>query len=84
MRYTNPMRFDPNLKSSVPASPLSPEAFLALGMQHIAYVRPLASKGRMLWAVHAADGSPLTVIDDPYDVVLATVRQSDLMPVSVH
>lgn len=57
---------------------------MALGIQHIAYIRPLAAKGRLMWAVHAADGSPLLVLDDPYEVALATVRQNDLVPVSVH
>lgn len=78
------MHFDPIPKSTLPASPLSSEAFMALGIQHIAYIRPLAAKGRLMWAVHAADGSPLLVLDDPYEVALATVRQNDLVPVSVH
>lgn len=67
------------------ANPLTDEAFLALGIQHLAYMRSTNLNGRKMWSVHAADGSPLTVLDaeDIYSVQ-ATIRQNDLIPVSVH
>ena len=65
--------------------PLTDEAFLALGIQHLAYMKQTNIGGQVLWSVHAADGSPLTMLDsDDIVSVQATIRQNDLIPVSVH
>ena len=63
---------------------LTPEAFLALGLSHLAYMKPIRVMGRPAWAVHAADGSPLTLLREDFDTAAAALRQNDLIPVSVH
>ena len=53
------------------------------GMQDLAYVKPVLVDGVTAFAVHAADGTQITVLPDR-EIALATVRQHDLEPLSVH
>ena len=53
------------------------------GMETMAYVKPVLVDGKILHSVHAADGTPLTVIAER-ELAFATVRQHDLEPASVH
>ena len=53
------------------------------GMQDLAYVKPVLVDGVIAFAVHAADGTQVTVLPDR-EIALATVRQHDLEPLSVH
>lgn len=71
------------IASPVPFRHLSPEDFAAFGVDHLAYVKPVQVNGVPAFAVHAADGTPLTVLPDR-EVASAAVRQNDLEPVSVH
>lgn len=57
--------------------------FEALGMEQLAYVKPVEVDGRAAFAVHAADGTELAVMPDR-EVARAAIRQYDLEPVSVH
>ncbi len=61
------------------------EADLALlGLQDLAYVKTVAGEGgRVAFAIHAADGTEMAVLDDR-DVAFAAVRQNDMEPKSVH
>jgi len=59
---------------------LSAEDF---GVNHLAYVKPVLVNGVAAFAIHAADGTQLTVLPDR-DVASAAVRQNDLEPMSVH
>jgi hypothetical protein len=61
---------------------LSPQAFLALGVDQVAYIRPVEVLSRKAYALHAADGTPLTLIDSLEGAVIAA-RQNDLDPVTV-
>lgn len=54
-----------------------------LGVQHIAYVKPVTVDGTAGFAIHAADGTQMAVIADR-DIAFAVVRQNELEPVSVH
>lgn len=64
---------------------LNHDDFLALGLAQIAYIKPIRVKGREAWAVHAADGSPLTLLPaEEMNIIMAMIRQNDLEPVSVH
>ena len=54
-----------------------------LGVQHIAYVKPVTVDGTAGFAIHAADGTQMAVIGDR-EVAFAVVRQNELEPVSVH
>jgi hypothetical protein len=62
---------------------ISSEEFAALGVQGIAYVKDVTVNGAHLVAIHAADGTQLAVVPSR-DVALATVRQNELEPASVH
>lgn len=61
---------------------LSPADFRAFGLGHMAYIRPALIENRPGWAVHAADGTPLT-FSPRREVAFVLARQNDLDPVSV-
>jgi hypothetical protein len=62
---------------------MSPTDFAALGLNQIAFVKPTVVEGEAVFAVHGADGTPLTVVKDR-DVAFAVIRQNDMEPVSAH
>ena len=62
---------------------MSSRELALFGMQDLAYVKPVLVNGVTAFAVHAADGTQVTVLPDR-DIALATVRQHDLEPLSVH
>ncbi|HLJ65395.1 MAG TPA: DUF1150 family protein [Stellaceae bacterium] len=62
---------------------ISPAEFALLGMQDIAYIRPVTINDEVTFAIHAADGTQVAVLRDR-DVAIATIRQHDLEPLSVH
>jgi hypothetical protein len=66
------------LKKTLSARDLS-----SFGIEDIAYVKSVTIDGQKLHAIHAADGTPLTVVAER-DLAFTTVRQNDLNPVSVH
>jgi hypothetical protein len=55
----------------------------SFGIDDIAYVKSVVVDGQRLHAIHAADGTPLTVVAER-DLAFATVRQHDMNPSSVH
>lgn len=55
----------------------------SFGLEDIAYVKSVTIDGQKLHAIHAADGTPLTVVAER-DLAFATVRQHDMNPASVH
>ena len=55
----------------------------SFGIEDIAYVKSVTIDGQKLHAIHAADGTPLTVVSER-DLAFATVRQHDMLPASVH
>jgi hypothetical protein len=62
---------------------MSSRELALFGMQDLAYVKPVFFNGVTAFAVHAADGTQITVLPDR-EIALATVRQHDLEPLSVH
>jgi hypothetical protein len=54
-----------------------------LGVQDIAYVKPVVVDGTAGYAIHAADGTQMALTGDR-DIAFAVVRQNELEPVSVH
>ena len=63
---------------------LSAKEFAALGLHDVAYVKPKAQEnGRVRYAIHTADGAEVAVVAGR-EVALATVRQNDMEPLSVH
>jgi len=63
---------------------LTAQDFLYLGLQQVAYVRPVTlDEGKTAFAVHAADGTTLSVLDS-LDTAVVTIRHNDLEPITVH
>lgn len=54
-----------------------------LGLNDIAYIKKTEIEGQMVWAIHAADGTPLTTYP-ARDVAFVAVRQHELEAVSTH
>jgi hypothetical protein len=62
---------------------LSEQQLGALGVSHIAYVKPVTVNGQKGFAIHAADGTPMAVTGDR-DVAVAVIVQHEMHPLSVH
>ncbi|MGB4108170.1 MAG: DUF1150 family protein [Alphaproteobacteria bacterium] len=62
---------------------LSAQDFRNFGVQQLAYIRPVMIQNRPAFAIHAADGTPLSVMDTR-DTAIIAVRHNDLEPVTVH
>ena len=64
---------------------LSKQDFLHVGLDQIAYIKPVADDVDALgcYSVHAADGSQLSVMDS-YDTALAAIKMNDLFAVTLH
>jgi hypothetical protein len=62
---------------------MTPADLAALGLNGIAYVKPVMVEGRVRFAIHAADGTEMGASADR-DAAFAAIRQHDLEPLSVH
>lgn len=62
---------------------ISPHDFLGFGLNQIAYIRPVEDGLGTSYALHAADGSPLSMIES-FDAAVVEARQHDLFPVTLH
>jgi hypothetical protein len=62
---------------------LSPQDFAALGLDQLAFVKPIIVDGQRAFAIHAADGSKLAVFEDRNSAFVAA-RRNDLEPVGVN
>ena len=78
------MQDNSNSRDRVPLAPsLTAADFTALGVDAVAYVKPVVINGAHAYAIHAADGQHLVTVPNRA-VAMATVRQNDLEPASVH
>jgi hypothetical protein len=64
-------------------APMSARDFTALGLEQLAFVKPIVERGAIVFAIYTADGR-LAATVPTREVAFATVRQNDLEPVSVH
>lgn len=62
---------------------LSSDQLARLGVQQIAYVKPVMMNGTVAYAIHAADGTPMAVAGDR-DVAIAAVHQHEMLASLVH
>jgi hypothetical protein len=62
---------------------ISSKEFALLGMNDIAYVRRVVVNDEPSYAIHSADGTQVALLAD-LDVAIATIRQHDLEPLSLH
>lgn len=54
-----------------------------LGVSQIAYIKPVTVNGAHVFAIHAADGTPMAVSEDQASAVAAIV-QHEMFPSLVH
>ncbi len=54
-----------------------------LGVSHLAYVKPIVLNGAAMFAIHAADGSPMAVAEDR-NLALAAIVQHEMVATLVH
>ena len=54
-----------------------------LGMQQIAYVKPIVLNGEQGFAIHAADGTPMALADNR-ELAVAAIVQHEMVPAQVH
>jgi len=62
---------------------ISTEQLAQLGMQQIAYVKPVVVNGAACFAIHAADGTPMAIAGG-LDVAVAAIQQHEMVPAQVH
>lgn len=62
---------------------LSPDDLGRLGLQEMAYVKPVVVNGTHAFAIHAADGTPMAVAQDQ-DLAMAAIVQHEMVPALVH
>lgn len=62
---------------------ISSQDFVAFGVNDLAYIKVVDVNSSTGYAIHAADGTPLTVMQER-EAAFAAVRQHELEPVSVH
>ncbi|GAN62225.1 DUF1150 family protein [Acetobacter indonesiensis] len=62
---------------------LSENEFRSLGLANVAYIRPaLTEEGDEGCAIHAADGSPLAVVED-WETAWGIILHHDMVPASL-
>ena len=54
-----------------------------LGMEELAYVKPVVVDGMHAFAIHAADGTPMAVAQD-CGLAVAAILQNEMVPALVH
>ena len=64
------------------ALPMTHPDLLQLGVGQVAYIREVRIMNKCLYAVHAADGTPMSVFDTEH-AALEAVSQNDLEAVRV-
>ena len=62
---------------------LSTQDLMALGMNHMAYLKPVEVEGEPFFAAHAADGTQMGLFKTR-EVAEIKLRQHDLEPLSIH
>ena len=62
---------------------MSPNDLMVLGIQDVAYIKPVIVDGDDAYGIYSADGQELGYADGR-DLAFATVRHNDMEPVSVH
>lgn len=62
---------------------MSSQDLAALGLSHVAYVKPVMVDGHAAYSIHAADGTEMAIMEDR-DVALTAIRVHNLEPMSVH
>ena len=62
---------------------LSDKDFAELGVSQVAYVKAVEVDGKHLFAIHAANGTPMALADG-HEVAVAAILQHEMQPALVH
>ena len=62
---------------------ISAEQLASLGMDEIAFVKPVMTENGPAFAIHAADGTPMAIAS-AVPVAAAAIIQNDMLPTLVH
>jgi hypothetical protein len=62
---------------------ISAEDLMKLGMPSIAYLKPVLANGVVVYAIHAADGTPMAMAADR-NLAIAAVLENEMHPTWVH
>lgn len=62
---------------------LSTQDFLNIGIDQIAYVRPVVLDDHEMYSIHAADGTQLSVLDS-FDTAVDSIKNNEMHPVTLH
>lgn len=62
---------------------ISPAQLAALGMEQIAFVKPVMTDQGPAFAIHAADGTPMAIASNA-PLAAAAIIQNDMVPTLVH
>jgi hypothetical protein len=62
---------------------ISADQLAQLGMQQVAYVKPVVVNGEQGFAIHAADGTPMAVAGDR-EVAIAAILEHEMVPAQLH
>lgn len=62
---------------------LTAEQLAGLGLSQIAYVKPVLMNGITVFAIHAADGTPMALADS-CEIAIAAVQQHEMLASLVH
>ena len=65
-------------------NPLSVTDFEMLGVDHVAYVKKVSDGTSSKFAIYAANGAEIALMETDREVAFAAIRQNDMEPVSVH
>ena len=71
------------MNTSEPTFQISRQDFILLGVDQVAYVKPVDVEGKRAYSIHAADGTAMKLVAD-YETAFAAIRQHNLEPVPVH
>lgn len=72
-----------NPTDTQPLAEITPQALSTLGLNEVAFIKPVHEEGEQHFVVHAADGNAVRLFPTREMAELA-IRQSDLQPVSLH
>lgn len=62
---------------------ISPAQLALLGLEEIAFVKPVITENGPAVAIHAADGTPMAIAAN-MQLAAAAIVQNDMMPTLVH
>lgn len=61
------------------ARDMTGQELLTLGLSHVAYCRSVIQNGNLVIAIHAADGTPMAIVDDE-ESALEAIFEHELVP----